>query len=138
MNGTCSRRRALTAMAATAALLVVPGSPRAEEIAVPVDLQAALLVKVAGYCRTVAARGGDRVRVLVIVRRGDAASARTAAQLVQALSGKPDIAGLPHEESTTEAGDGAAAAAAIKARRATIAYLSSGFSAEDAEKPELR
>src|SRR5439155_13682085 len=48
--------------------LVVPMTSGAEEVAVPIPLQAELIVKVAEYDRNFVARAGDRVQVLLIAK----------------------------------------------------------------------
>src|SRR5262245_36040928 len=90
------------ALARLMLLLVVVGGPSraAEEVLVPVGLQAELVAKVAAYDKNFPARAGDRVHVLILTRAGDAESVRTAAHMEAALRGINDIGGLPHDETT--------------------------------------
>lgn len=111
--------------------LGLPCALAAGDADVPAAVQAELLAKVAAYDRNLAARAGEQVRTLVVAKVGDAASARLAAQLKDALAGKSAIAGLPHAEETVAFESAAALASAVRQRRAAIVYLSSGFA--DAE-----
>jgi hypothetical protein len=116
------------------ALLALPGGgvrrASAEEVAVPAGLQAELIAKVAPYDKNFAARASDRVHVLVVTRSGDADSERTANQLTAALRDVKDIGGLPHDEATLAFSGAQALADAVRARRASIVYLTPGLTSE--------
>src|ERR1700722_14814114 len=53
----------------------------AEEPSVPVSLEAELLAKVAAYDKHMAARAGDRVHVVILVKQGNPDSERASAQM---------------------------------------------------------
>ena len=97
----------------------------------PVPLQVELLVKVAGYDRNMAARAGDRIRVVILTKAGNDESTRVAALAEKALAEKDTIAGLPHERSVVPFADAPALAQLCRARRVGIVYLTPGFT--DAE-----
>ncbi len=100
---------------------------RAEDIAVPVELQAELFTKVAAYDKNLAARAGDRVRVLIVSKKDDPASVQVAAQMKKALGAINVIGGLPHEETELAFSGAAAVADHCKAQRIAIAFFASGF-----------
>jgi hypothetical protein len=130
--------RALLAGAATRALaalvllalVLVARSTDAEEVAVPVGLQAELVAKVAAYDKSFAARAGDRVHVLLVTRSGDSDSVRTAAHMESALRDVKEIGGLPHDESTVSYPGAKALADTVKSRRIAIVYVTPGLGGE--------
>src|SRR3954470_1597536 len=91
------RRRAIAVLLALAAAIVTPRSI-AEDVAVPIVLQAELAVKVAAYDKNFVTRAGERARVMILVRNGDDLSARTAKAFAKELGGYAKIAGLPHDD----------------------------------------
>jgi hypothetical protein len=121
-----SRRSILAWLGALGALFVARLS-RAEEVAVPTRLQADLLARVAGYDRNLAARAGDRVRVLLFAKPADSESTRIVAQMKSALGEIDRIADLPHEEAIVPYVDGRNVADECRSRRAAIAYFGPGF-----------
>jgi hypothetical protein len=115
-----------------AALLCVTSIAADEDPAVPVSLQAELLVKVASYDKNLAARAGDRARVLIVAKRDDARASRVAQQAERALEGK-SVGKLPLEVSVVEWSDAAALAKRVRAKRVAILYLTPGFSQAELE-----
>jgi hypothetical protein len=109
-------------------LLACPLIASAEDVTLPIPLQAELLVKVASYDRSLPARAGERVLVLILVRSGVGDSERAANQLRSRLSGVERIAGLPQRTELLELSDPARIATAIRARNPTIVYVTPGFS----------
>jgi hypothetical protein len=107
------------------------GPALAEEVAVPVALQAELLVKVAAYDKNLKPRAGDKVKVAIVLKANEGDSERIAAQMKKALGGKDRIAGLPLEVSSVKFVDAAALAKHVKSKKITIAYFTSGFSANE-------
>jgi hypothetical protein len=103
----------------------------ADDIAVPVSLQAELMVKVAAYDRSFASRAGPRVRVLIVTEPGSGESERVAAQMMKALSGYERIAGLPHDEETIAFASAAQIARVCREKRAAIVYFSASFRDRD-------
>jgi len=102
----------------------------AEEASVPLAIQAQLLAKVAGYDRNLPARAQGTVRVLLVTRKDDTASARAAAQVAATLRDVPTIAGMPHVEESLVFTSGPALAAECRARRASVVYLMPGLGSE--------
>ncbi len=118
------------AVAALLAALALPA--RAEDVPVPINLQADLLFMIAAQDRNLPERAGEVVRVLIVVKAGEEA-ARAAAQFkAAAAAGKPKVAGLPHAEEVVPFAGAAALAEACKARRAAILYLAPGFTGAEA------
>jgi hypothetical protein len=112
------------------ALLLSASLALADATAVPPSLQAKLTSKLALFDRAFAERAGVRARVLVVVRPGDAASARFADELSGALKQIDTIGGLPHDESTTLYAGADSLAAAVRAQHPAIVYLSVGLTSE--------
>ena len=110
--------------------LLTPRISRGDEIAVPIALQAELVAKVASYDRNLAARAGDRVHVLIIVKAKDDASSAFAKHMESALGGLDKIGGLPHDESTSPFGGAKALADACRAKHIAIVYLAPGLGEE--------
>jgi hypothetical protein len=104
----------------------------AEEPPVPLRLQVELLVKVAAYDRNLPNRAGDRVKVLVVEKAGNADSNRAVAQIQTALGEIATIAGQPHQEVVLRYAGAAALVAAVRRERAAIVYLTPGL-ADDVE-----
>ena len=125
------RRRAIAVLLAivAAASLVTPRST-AEEVAVPIVLQAELAVKVAAYDKNFVTRAGDRARVMILVRSGDDLSSRTAKAFAKELGGYPKIAGLPHDEIVAAYTNAPALAAACNKQRIALLYVTPGLSSE--------
>jgi hypothetical protein len=123
------RRRAIAVLLALAAALSTVRST-AEDVAVPIVLQAELAVKVAAYDKNFVPRAGDRARVLIVVRNGNDLSARTAKAFAKELGGYPTIAGLPHDDAIVAYTSAPALAAACKKQRVALVYLTPGLSAE--------
>jgi hypothetical protein len=109
-----------------AALLVLMAE-RAEGAGLPINLQAGLLAKVAGYDRNFRQRAGDRALVLLVVKRGDSDSAAVASQMKAALARLPAIGGLPHDEITYEYSRPQALAETVEKRGIAIVVLGPGF-----------
>src|SRR5260370_7633952 len=70
----------------------------AELVSVPVDRQAELLARVAGYDRNMVPRAGDRVRVLLIPSPSDPVSVGIVRRMEAALGAIPGIAGMAHDD----------------------------------------
>jgi hypothetical protein len=98
---------------------------------VPIDVQGRLLAKVSAYSKTVLARAGDLLRVLVVSKSGDPESQRLAAQLVAVLGAMPTISNLAHKEQAGTYENPAALAKVVTSQNQTILYLSSGFWEDD-------
>lgn len=118
-------------MLATVVVGRAPSGARADELTVPVRLQAELVVKVANYDRNLPERAAGLVTVLVVVRPSVPESEQASAQFLRAMQTFERIAGLPHsEEALSYAGPGSLAAS-IKAKKASIVYLPPGFALDE-------
>ena len=122
------RRAMLVGLAASIGLITARAV--ADDVTVPVSLQAELVVKVAGYDRNLVVRAEGLVRLLVVSKPDDADSRRVAAQMVNALAPVADIGGLPKDISTHAYSSAAALAAACRAQRIAIVYLAPGLGDE--------
>lgn len=122
--GIASRRLALSLVLAIVAwsLPLV-----AETSAVPVGLQAELTAKLAAHDKGMPARAGAVLKIAILIKKGNAESASTAAHLQAAFAGLGAIAGLPHQEQVVDFTDAAALAALVKAESFAIVYLTQGF-----------
>jgi len=110
--------------------LSFPAASRAEEVPVPVNLQAEMLFMIAGHDRNLPARGGSEVRTLILTKASDD-STRAAAQFKAAAAAKAVVAGLPHQVEVAAYTSAAALAEAVKAKKLAIVYLTPGFTAAE-------
>jgi len=117
-----SRRGALTAMVS----LTTARTARADE-GVPLDLQAELLAKVAGYDRNFQARAGSEARVLLLSREGNAESSRASAHLSSALTRGGQVGGLPVALSASTYSSAPALREVVTSRKLAVVYLMPGF-----------
>jgi hypothetical protein len=112
------------------ATMLVAWPTFAEEVSVPIGLQAELVAKVVSYDRNFAARAGERAHVLLVTRSGDAESVRTAAHMESALRDIKELGGLPHDEATVAYGGAKVLVEAVRARRIAVVYLTPGLGGE--------
>ena len=120
------RRRILATLCFAVALLGTPSSG-AQGVAVPASVQAALVAKVLPYDRNFAVRAKGRVRIAVVLKPGNADSARFAAQIRAALSEIDAIGGLPHEDELVEFDNAATLADRCRVRGLSILYVGPGL-----------
>jgi hypothetical protein len=106
---------------------------RAEEPSVPVRLQAGLLAKLAGYDRNMRVRAGDRIRVAILINPSNTDSLRVGEEMSHALAQVPEIAGLPHDDSSLPYTSAEALADACATRRIAILYVTPGFESDTAK-----
>jgi hypothetical protein len=121
-----SRRRIIGALVALP-LFFAWGASGADEIPVPLDLQAQLLSKVLTYDRSLASRAGDRVRMLLVGKPSDPTSMPGIRQMRQALGALDTLGGMQHEEDVIEFTTPANLAERTKNGRFSVVYLGSGF-----------
>ena len=124
------RVRCLLSWALLLCVLFVASPGSAEDVAVPVSLQADLAVKVAAYDKNFVARAGERAKVLVVRKGGNADSTRVAAQMMSALSAIDHIAGLPHDDVELAWSSAIALVSTIKKQRVAMVYFAPGFADE--------
>ncbi|NRA32553.1 MAG: YfiR family protein [Polyangiaceae bacterium] len=117
------------AVCLAAVILTTTALAYAKAREVPVDLQVKLTAKVAAYDRNMAARVSQHARVL-IVRRGNAQSARLAKNVERALKRQHDFAGgkLTVEVHTFE--NAGVLARLIRDRGVAMAYFAGSFDKE--------
>ena len=119
-------RRVLVS-AAVALLLVPIEAAHAEDIVVPITLQADLTAKVAAYDRNFAGRAGDKVKILILTKSGDALSTRIGTQAQKAFGDLADFAGLPHAETLATYSSAADLASSCKSKKYAVVYVTPGF-----------
>jgi hypothetical protein len=125
------RATLFSALATIGLGLLVPSLTLADEdMAVPVPLQIELLLKVAGYDKNLAARAPSVVRVLVLIKGGNAQSTRVSQAAVRALEGKL-AGGRPVEVSSGPFTGGPALASKVKEAKLAIVYVTPGFDAAE-------
>jgi hypothetical protein len=114
-----------------AAALSVPRVARAEDVTVPVAVEIDLLIKVAAYDRSFARRAGQKVVTLVVTKTGDGDSQRVGTLALKTLAGRPDFAGLPHEEEIVPFESAPKLAETCKAKKAAVVFFAPGFSPQE-------
>jgi hypothetical protein len=119
-------RRIASALAALSAVLVFEVA-LADDIAVPVDLQATLLAKVVPYDRNLSERAGDRVLTLLVGKSKDPTSMPFVRQMRQALGDIDRFGAYPHDEQIVEFTGAAALAEKCRAERISVVYLGPGL-----------
>jgi hypothetical protein len=116
------------ALGVIAALLTLVSPSGADQVVVPLELQAELLAKVASYDRNMPARAGDRVHVLLVTKPSDAESARVVTRMQSALHALPHIGGLPHDEQTIDFTTAADLARHCRAKHIAVLFVGPGHS----------
>ena len=114
--------------AALAVLALSSDLAHAEDVAVPISLQAPLLARVAAYDGNLTSRAGDHVRVFIVMRAGDPDSERSALQARSALADVPAIAGLEHEQTIVPFSSASDLVKLCREKHATILYFMPGLS----------
>lgn len=125
------RPHRVAAFGILALALLPPSAARAEDVPVPINLQAELLFMIAGHDKNLAGRAGAEVRTLIVAKPADD-SARGAAQFAAAARGKTVVAGLPHRAELLPFTTAPELAEACRSRRPAIVYLAPGFTGAEA------
>ena len=124
----------------TAALLlacVVCGASAragADDPAVPLRLQVDLTVKLIPYAKQPAVRLADLVRIGILIKSGNAVSARFGAELRTAFDNIETIAGRPHEQTTIQWSGPADLTELCRRRKLLVLYLTPAL---DSEVPSI-
>jgi hypothetical protein len=105
---------------------------RAEDVAVPLPMQVQLFSSVADYDKAFAERAKGKVKVVLLTSKNPD-STRAATQIQGALGRVPQIAGMPHEESTVKFESGAALANLCKSQGISVVFVMPGFQSEIAD-----
>jgi YfiR/HmsC-like len=116
-----------------AAFICLPLALRADDTAVPVSIQVELMLKVAAYDKNLPARSAGRVRLIVLVKREVADSARSAAQALKALANTERVIGLPLESTVVPYTDAPSLAKFAADNKVSIVYVMPGFEASEME-----
>src|SRR5262249_46234503 len=117
------------AVAAIAVVLCV-AIARAEDVVVPVSLQAELMAKVAAYDRNFASRAGTEAKILILTKSGDALSGRVGNQMSKALGELSDFGGVAHSETVATYSNAADLTATCKKQKYSVVYVAPGFDAD--------
>jgi hypothetical protein len=96
---------------------------------VPVQLQAALVAKVAAYDAHFRSRARDNALVLIVVASNSAESLRFGEEIRAQLAHQPTIGGLPHTEELVSFSSAQDLSRLCNERRPAIVYLAPGLSA---------
>ncbi len=118
-------------IATAVALAAWTAAARADDVPVPINLQADLLYMIAGHDRNLPARAGVEVRTLVVAKAGDDAT-RAAAQFKAAASARGSVAGIKHVVEAASYTSAAALADTCRAKGVSVVWLAPGFTAADA------
>lgn len=110
-------------------LALVTTAAQAERVAVPLDVQAKLLAKVARYDKNLKRRADGTVRI-VVLERDDDASKRASAQLLRELGAIDEIGELPVEVRVLGYSGPEALAQAVREKKLSIVYVTPGFAQE--------
>jgi YfiR/HmsC-like len=120
----------IVASAIGAALTDVPRVVSAEDLALPAEVEAQLIAKVATYDRTLVSRAGDKVVIAIVKHASDQDSARAASLLQAAFRDVAPISNLMHEEFVVAWKDGAALAQVCTQKKAAIVFFTPGLDRE--------
>lgn len=101
----------------------------ADDVAVPLAMQAKLLATVADYDKGFAERAKDKVKIALLTSKSPE-SAHAATQMTGALKALPVIGGLPHEEQVMQFESAGALNAACKAQGISVVFVMPGFQNE--------
>jgi hypothetical protein len=107
---------------------------RGDELAVPLQLQVDLSVKVIEYAQEPAAQTADVIRIGIVFKADSAESSRAATELKVAFDRVPTIAGRPHEQTTLQWKGASNMVDEFKRRNLMVVYVTPGL---DAEVPAL-
>jgi hypothetical protein len=111
-----------------AAMLLTPvSSARAEDPAIPLQLQAELTAKLVEYAQSPSTQGLGVMRIGILVRSGSVESQHFGGELKAAFGRMATIAGLPHEEVVITWSNAAALAEEARHRQLFAVYLTPGL-----------
>ncbi|HVU01680.1 MAG TPA: YfiR family protein [Polyangiaceae bacterium] len=105
-------------------------SAAAEGAVVPAELEVELLSKLSLHDRSFAARAGELVRVVILVKPGNTRSDAFAAVFKGALSELDRFGGLPHAESVVPYTNAPALAKRCRDDRVAVVYVTPGLEPE--------
>ena len=105
-------------------------SARAEDPAIPLQLQAELTAKLVEYAQVPSPQGLSVMRIGIVVRNGSVESQHFGTELKAVFGRMATIAGLAHEESVITWTNAAAFAEEVRRRQLFAVYLTPGLRAE--------
>jgi len=103
---------------------------RAEDPAIPLQLQAELTAKVVEYFQAPSSQGLPVMRIGILVRNGSVESQHFGAELKATFGRMPAIAGLPHEEVVINWSTASAFVEEARRRQLFAVYFTPGLRAE--------
>jgi hypothetical protein len=105
---------------------------RAQQSAVPADMQAAILTRMLNYDRALKSRAGDTVVIAVIAKPQDRTSAQTQAEMIKAISAllSDKVQGLPLAVVSGDYKDPADLAAWLTQKKVQVLYVAPGLAKE--------
>ena len=115
-------RRAFCAGVVAGALLFAPAR-RAAADDLPIALQAELVTRLASYDKNMAARAGERVNILIVVKADNSDSQHAAVQLTSALGRFDRIGALPLGVQTVSYVDAPKLTALVKSGRLSLVFV---------------
>jgi len=113
-------------------LLLGLRSAWADDVAVPLPMQAKLLATVADYDKGFGERAKGKVKIVLLTSKSPE-SGRAATQLQGALKALPAIGGLPHDETVVRFESGAALANLCRTDGVSVVFIMPGFGGEIAD-----
>jgi YfiR/HmsC-like len=122
------RPNLVASLISAAALSAAPSL--ADELAVPLQQQVEMSVKVIEYAQEPRVQEADVLRIGILVKTRGSESARAGIQLKAAFDRSPAIAGRPHEQSLIAWSAPAALVDEVRRRNLAIVYLTPGFDTE--------
>jgi hypothetical protein len=112
------------------AALIVPRSSAGQASAVPAELQATLIAKLASYDRNYAERAGDVAFVVILVKTGSPKSELSAATIKAALGHVDRIGARPHKEQLVNYESAPTLANLCRSKRVALVYVTAGLHEE--------
>jgi hypothetical protein len=120
-------RRRWLALSGMCVLLGVAGTVSADEVTVPIGLQAQLLAKVAEYDRHFAERAQGLAQVLLVLKQGHSESTHVVTEMQTNLARIDSIVGVAHRETVWAYSGANELAEFCKNRHTSIVYFGPGL-----------
>lgn len=124
-----SRRTFALSAATLAASALLPRDAWADDVSVPLALQAKLSVKVAAYDRNMSARAGNLAKILILENSNSASSA-AAAKLERGLAALPGVGPIPMQVRVQQFQSASQVADTCHSERISIIYITPGMGPE--------
>jgi hypothetical protein len=114
-----------------AAIVLAPWlTARGDDMAVPLQLQVDLSVKVIEYAQEPPAQSADVVRIGIVFKADSPESSRAATELKVAFDRVPTIAGRPHEQAVLQWKGATSTVEEFKRRNLMVVYFTPGLDSE--------